>query len=203
MSRIALCLAVFALVFIVPQLAEAQSPEMPIPGLVLVDADGKPMAQVVDVGVSPSNLGEGLSVQVTVVFDFDDNLAAFTFMPGGDGGTLDANIFLRFMAGDCTGQPHMSPENGFNYPTPARTAYFILGPDSVDGTYRVYRTTQQPAAVPFETYLNANGDCLYDPISTTLSIAEEINPNPLEGYHGPTAANPERVLTIKGGTRLP
>jgi len=32
---------------------------------------------------------------------------------------------------------------------------------------------------------------------------EEILPNPLDGFHGPTVANPERLLTIKGGTRLP
>ena len=46
MARITLCLAVLALVFIVPQVAEAQSPELSVPQMVVRDADGKVMGQV-------------------------------------------------------------------------------------------------------------------------------------------------------------
>ncbi len=38
---------------------------------------------------------------------------------------------------------------------------------------------------------------------SSLQVAEEVVPNPLDGFHGPSSANPERRLTLQGGTRLP
>lgn len=206
MKSIFLVVVFSILLFAPAQGAIAQSPEMPLPALVLVDADGKPMAQVVNVDVSHPSPGWGTTVQVTVVFNFDNNLAAFSFNPSGDGRTIDADLLLRFPSGDCTGQPHLPRDRSFNYFTTERTAYVILGPDSADGTYRVYRTTQGSSTEYFNSYLDARGEnCIYDNQSgqSTLYIAEEVIPNPLEGFLGPTDANPERVLTIEGGTRLP
>ena len=37
---------------------------------------------------------------------------------------------------------------------------------------------------------------------THTAAAEEVLPNPLDGFHGPTIAEPERVLTIAGGDRV-
>ncbi len=85
----------------------------------------------------------------------------------------------------------------------------ITGPDGDDGTYRVFRSTSVtlgPAYPESRLYFGNStlGLCSDEP-GTLLNLlpAEEILPNPLEGFHGPTVANPERLLTVKGGTRLP
>ena len=91
-----------------------------------------------------------------------------------------------------------------------RMAVFrIAGPDAVSGTYRVFRSTsmetsQVSVESGWEDYPPYSGACNDIPATThDLLPAEEILPNPLEGFHGPTVANPERLCRVKGGTRLP
>ena len=71
------------------------------------------------------------------------------------------------------------------------------------GTYRVFRSTStQTANTPVLSYQVPNDVCHEDTASRVLVPAEEVIPNPLEGFHGPTLANPERTWTIEGGDRI-
>ncbi len=112
------------IVILVPiQQASAQSPEMPLPALVLVDADGKPMAQVVGVELENVDgaLGSGTRTTVKVAFDFGGSSELFSVQVNGSM-AFKNNSFLWFTSDDCTGDPHML-ESEYGEPT-----YLILGP---------------------------------------------------------------------------
>ncbi len=82
--------------------------------------------------------------------------------------------------------------------------YVIIGPDDDLGTYRLYRSPPATSSGGFNSCLYPIGYCSsYNPGFSSLQVAEEVVPNPLDGFHGPTSANPERRLTLQGGTRLP
>lgn len=198
MVRISLCLAVMAMVSVVPQVAEGQSPEMPEPQLVLLDADGKPMVQVVDIS--------GLSV--VALFDFDGVPARFSVdVESG----FRSGSGVAFSEPNCVGKVYLSVWAFGVWEVLTQKLFTIIGPHPDDGTYRVFRstsldfTTDIPASV-WSSPTSGFGECVPytggGPGGGRVP-AEEILPNPLFGFHGPTAANPDRRFSVKGGTRLP
>ena len=187
-----------ALIITPGQDATAQSPEMPLPIAVVKDADGKPIAQL---------LG------------FDDGWPLVLLQLGGRAHPLTVHLEQGTFGGrqvwfggeNCTGDPYIL-ESTLSMIEKQNGAVVIAGPDATDGTYRgVFRSTSTTTVTFYITgsrwyqYDDGRfGECLnVSGISKTFYPAEEIVLNPMEGFHGPTAANPERVLTIEGGTRLP
>ncbi len=180
------------------QTAFTQSPEMPEPLGMLVDADGKPMVQVMYISTS----------SIHVLFDFEGESAAFEmyddYSDFENGGRA-----VFFSLDDCQGDVFIS--NSLRGPLERlnQRAILIAGPDADDGTYRVFRSTSLNAGPVFpESKLDFGGSslarCSDEPgTQRNLFPAEELLPNPLEGFHGPTVASPERLITVKGGTRLP
>jgi hypothetical protein len=202
--KIFTCLVLLATCLVVlSQDVGAQGPEMPVPNLVVKDADGKTVAQIVDTKLSESAIeGLGNSAVHSVAFNIDGDVVFFTLSSVWTG-EFRNNRYLYFKSSDCSGEPHMYKQ-GTNLPEGA-TSYLIVGPDPVLGTYRVFRSTTEQASGPFRSRWQQKGDCVYDGDNNinTLNVAEELATNPLQGFHGPTTAAPERVLSIEGGTRLP
>ena len=178
--------------------AAAQSPEMPEPLAIVVDADGKPMAQVIDIE----------DFQIRVLFSFDGVPARSSLNPYF--GHFSGGGILYFSEDNCSGNAYLEFDSTINYLDFLNQQVFrIAGPDAVSGTYRVFRSTsmetsQVSVESGWEDYPPYSGACNDIPATThDLLPAEEILPNPLEGFHGPTVANPERLCRVKGGTRLP
>lgn len=195
MERIVLCVAVSALVCIVPQPAAAQSSEMPEPLAIVVDADGKPMVQVMDVS----------GHEISVLFNFGGVAARSVITDSYC--SFSTYRILYFSGPGCTGAAYISAA-----PTPSgldllnQQVFVITGPHALDGTYRVFRSTSMeivrvhPASKWVDT--DEYGGCIStggDPLD--LLPAEKIFPNPLRGFHGPTLSNPKRILKVKGGSR--
>jgi len=193
MARIVLCLTVVGSLLILPQLARAQSPEMPEPLLVLLDVDGKPMVQVVDIS----------GASVVVLFDFDGVPARFNIVPDGH---FMSGSGVYFSEPNCGGEMYLSSPQASAVWEWLTLAYFAIhGPNSDDGTYRVFRSTSlDPVALTPGSGLSLAGECVpAGGLFSALVPAEEILPNPLAGFHGPTVADPEPRMAVKGGTRLP
>ena len=91
--------------FLIPiQIAEAQSASMPVPGLVLKDADGKIMGQVFDVG-SASN-----EYRVTVVFSIQGKPTGFEiYGPGAGHFGTEQKVF--FTGSGCIGDEYIQVFN--------------------------------------------------------------------------------------------
>ncbi len=68
MSRFPLFVVLLGLSFLIAPAIEAQSPEMPEPLAMVVDADGKPMLQVVGID----------NDDIRVLFEFEGESAIFT-----------------------------------------------------------------------------------------------------------------------------
>lgn len=195
-SPFALLLAVVA--FVPIHEAVAQSPEMPEPLAVVVDADGKPMVQVVSFSYS----------SILVLFDFEGEPASFELLD--EYSDFDSyGKLVYFSLDNCQGEVYLSDNISGPLERLNQRAFVISGPDGDDGSYRVFRSTSVSAATVFPESRMAFGTstlgyCTDEPgIPRNLLPGEEILPNPLEGFHGPTVANPDRLLTVKGGTRLP
>jgi hypothetical protein len=180
--------------------AIAQSPEMPLPVGVIKDADGKTIAQFVGFdGGWPMvllNLGgrtHGFGVH---------------FEQGTFGG-----VQVWFSEDNCTGDPYILYEYPPGMLSRQNGVVAIAGPDATDGSYMgVFRTTSLTTQTFYITgsrwyqYDDGQfGKCINLNSGTTKTFypAEEILPNPMAGFHGPSEANPERVLTLDGGTKLP
>jgi len=192
MSRITPCLVALALSLTITPLVEAQSPEMPEPLAIVVDADGKPMVQVTAI----------VSDQIQVLFNFGGVLGVFNLYP--DWGQFDNRNYVYFMDPDCEGDVYVSKNDVDNVARIQQQTFVIIGSDLTAGTYRVYRSTNySTTSVSPSSWFSPDGSCFELGNTLDLLPAEEVLPNPLEGFHGPTLANPERLLTIKGGTRLP
>ena len=182
--------------------ARAQGPAMPLPGAVVKDADGKLIAQV-------DSFDSG-NFNPVVLFNFDDVPAPFYMQI--QHGMFRSFKSVYFTGPDCTGDVYITePSEQVGLDIIFQTSFVITGPDAVTGTYRVFRST---SPTPGQVSVNSRwvqggnisllGYCLENEAQQlTLAPAEEIIPNPLAGFHGPTVAYPERMLTIEGGTRLP
>ena len=199
MKRVAFCFAVFALVVVMLQPADAQSSELPVPQLVVRDADGKVMAQVSGfLRVSSS------SMWPMVVIDVEGTPAFLVFQPYG---LIDRVAFetspsggsVYFTDSDCTGMPLVNPVGGLEAAT--GTHFGVAGPDPRTGEYVLFRSTSMTVITIATLSMWRSGICVNVVASGGLQ-AEEVIPNPLDGFHGPTTAQPDRLLTISGGDRL-
>jgi len=197
MRTSSLTLLFVIVVFVPTHQAIAQSPEMPEPLAILVDADGRPMVQVVD-------LQENVA-WVLFEFDGDPVLSRFSHKYGMFSG---GPVF--FSLDNCMGDVYLNTWNPQNMLHDLNQRKFvIMGPDSITGTYRVFSITSNTSGAVFpesqlENASAALGICVdLQGDQNVLVTGQEVLPNPLAGFHGPTVANPERLLTVKGGTRLP
>ena len=191
MKTVALVATLMAVLFAPVQHVLAQTPEMPFPNLVLKDADGKVIAPIT---VDP---------QLWIVLDIDD-LPAFLTVNLQTGQILRKTVY--FSGADCTGDAYLYPPGTtYWWDEYTQTSFGVVGPDPDDGTYRLFRTTSanSSSTYPLSRWDENVNECRPETGSRNISPAEEVIPNPLEGYHGPTTANPERLLTVAGGTRLP
>jgi hypothetical protein len=182
--------------------ASAQTPEFPVPLAVVVDADGKAMVQVVSLG--DNNLPK-------VLFNFDGVPAAFELdVENGQFEHVNNTKRICFTESSCYGDMYIDPPyHAENLEKLTQTSFVIAGPDDSTGTYRVYRSTSPDEVGVWISSCWVDGDSLgwcmnsIAPTEVSMAPAEEILPNPLEGFHGPTLANRDRLLTIQGGTKLP
>ena len=198
MKILAITMILTGTFFITVQDAAAQDAEMPVPGLVVKDADGKAIVQVITLGND---------YVPKVIFNFDGVPAAFELVV--ENGQFSSGKMVYFSGDNCTGDVYISePSTSNSLDVLNQTSFVITGPDATSGAYRVFRSTS-PTTQPFfpESRWNDGnnlGSCQDQPGSqVNLAPAEEILPTPLGGFHGPTTLNPERILTIDGGTRLP
>ena len=193
---------VFAVLLLVPSLqVAAQSPEMPVPLAVVKDADGKPMAQI---------LGVVSDERLLVLFNFEGDPAIFeaNFLTGRFN-FESTRKFVWFLSDDCTGPSWVSPRTTIEEVNRLPRSFVITNPDPELGTYRVFGSTSlTPEDIYPESSLN-NGTTgcanIQGVNEYSLLPAEEILPNPLEGFHGPKDGydSTEGMLSMAGGTRLP
>jgi hypothetical protein len=168
----------------------AQFTVMPVPGARVLDADGKVMAQVVDLGTYDS--------YPRVMLKIDGVTGAFTVMP--ERGWFYSAKVVYFSAASCTGVVvAITPPASTGMDAITQTSFAAVGPDRTLGTYAVYRSTSSTPASFSPASQWASGECLDITGSVTAVPAEPVTPNPLDGFHGPTTVAPERVLTIEGG----
>ena len=197
---------VFLALTVVPcQSVIAQNTEMPVPGLVVKDADGKVMGQVAGFAQ-----GNGVDFFPVVVLNVEGKLAYLVYRHYGlidrvasnKGGIGGASVY--FSNSDCIGDPYVNQIDEVNLEGLTGNMYGVGGPDPTTGEYKLYRSTTMTVTVPSLSSKWQGGICLnYGPLTKGVLAAEEVIPNPLAGFHGPTTLNPERILTIDGGDRLP
>lgn len=183
-------------VFLSTQFAFAQSVAMPLPVAVVKDADGLVMAQVVDLGSAPSPE----DMYPRIVLNVAGALAWFMVKPVE--GLLTSGKTIYFSLDDCLGATAIDPPTATGWDSFTQTSFEVLGPDPFMGTYRLFRSTS-PATSTF-SYLSKweDGACQNRRGNVATVPAEDVIPNPLDGFHGPTVAEPGRVLTIAGGDRV-
>jgi hypothetical protein len=169
---------------------------MPVPNLVVKDADGKVIAQVASFGLAPGDHPQ-------IMLDIDGVLVAFGVRL--DKGWLVNGKIVYFSESGCQGTPYIQPPNPNKWwETQSETGFGVVGPDPDNGTYRMFRSTSPDVSPTFPLSNWDNGTCgTLGGGQLNLAPAEEVLPNPLGGFHGPTTANPERLLTVEGGTKLP
>lgn len=181
----------------VPNLAIGQSVEMPLPGSIVVDGDGKPVAQVAGFHCDNNNCWP------MVILDIEGTPAFLIMQPFGlvDRVGYPNGPSVFFEGAGCTGTSWVNQVGGMELQV--GTHFGVVGPDSVDGTYRLFRSTS--TSTDWAEYLSwwANGQCSEVSGQGARFPAEEVIPNPLAGFHGPTSTEPDKTWTITGGDRLP
>jgi len=192
MIRRTTVLMVLGIIALAAQPLLAQSTVMPVPGARVLDADGKVMAQVVDLGTYDS--------YPRVMLKIDGVTGAFTVMP--ERGLFYSAKVVYFSATGCGGVIAITPPASAGMDAITQTSLAIVGPDRDFGTYSVFRSTSGTPASFSPASQWASGECLDVTGSVTAVPAEAVLPNPLDGFHGPTSTAPERVLTIEGGDWL-
>jgi len=186
-SAVVMVLGLFALA---AQPLLAQSTVMPIPGARVLDADGKVIAQVVDLGTYDG--------YPRIMLKIDGVTGAFTVMP--ERGWFYSAKVVYFSAAACTGAVvAITPPASTGVDAITQTSFAVVGPDQTLGTYAVYRSTSSTPASFSPASQWGSGECLAVTGSVTAVPAEPVTPNPLDGFHGPTTTAPDRVLTIAGG----
>jgi len=169
-----------------------QTTSMPMPGAVVKDADGKVVGQLSGVD------GGG---DLEVILNIEGVPAAFDVFWWGLRSL--GNRGVHFSESGCTGSAYVQPLFVAGIERLTQVKFVVLGPDPTQGTYRMFRSTSvTPAMVDVMSMQFANEDCQDGSNTFELVEAAEVTPNPLEGFHGPTLAHPERTWTIEGGDRL-
>ncbi len=177
--------------------AAAQTAVMPLPHVVAVDGQGTTFAQVVQ--FTPAD-----TYWPMVVLDVEGTPALLVIRSHGPVDTVantsaDAGT-VYFTSPGCTGDPLVNPATGFQ--EQVGTVFGVAGPDPTLGTYRLYRSTTM---TPTRTRIASawvDGFCQDVTANIFVLAAEEVLPNPLEGFVGPTVAVPEQRWSISGGTRI-
>ena len=174
--------------------AFAQTASLSVPVAVVKDADGKVVGQVV-----------GFRERPLVMLDIDGGPGLFIARPYGLEAAEMGNGIRRvyFSGPGCTGDAFVDPVFDSGLEEMTRATFVALGPDPDVGTYRVFRSTSTvttPIVTLSQQQPNRGCEDIVD--GGSKIPAAEVIPNPLEGFHGPTLANPERVWTIVGGDRL-
>ena len=199
-SKIAVCLSL-AMAALLGANAFGQTVALPQPVAVVKDADGKVVGQVVGF-VPHSDLG----FRPVVMLSIDGELGLFVVRTSGLERASAPRVY--FSEPGCVGSAYLMASEGQPVlPIEDMTGvrFDVLGPDPSSGTYRVYRSTfPEPQWLPFLSSQYPGQEChdLPPGNSANLMSIEEMTPNPLAGFHGPTAANPERIWTIEGGDRI-
>jgi hypothetical protein len=185
-----------------PSIVSANSyghgPKMPAPTAVFKDADGNAIGQLVGFWT----MG-GMYINPLVLLNFDGVLGLFEVGPKYIRSLGAGNP--AFSGSDCTGQVYLGPylPGGFADMTHGFAA--VVGPDSETGSYRVFiARTETPVSGEIRSSMSwRDGTCTNadQPTAGEFIPAEELLPNPLADFHGPTAEHPERTLVIEGGTR--
>jgi hypothetical protein len=175
----------------------AQSAVMPLPHVVAVDGQGTTFAQVIQ--FTPAD-----AYWPMVVLDVEGTPALLVVRPHGPVDTV-ANASaggetVYFTSAGCMGDALVNPAEGFQQQVGA--VFGVAGPDATLGTYRLYRSTTMTAVRTRIASAWANGVCQDGTANVFLLPAEEVVPNPLEGYVGPTVAVPDQTWSISGGTRI-
>jgi len=188
---------VVAVVTLLASTTAAQTAVMPLPQVVAVDGQGTAFSQVIQ--FTPSD-----AYWPMVVLDLEGTSALFVIRPHGPVDTV-ANTSaggetVYFTSAGCTGDALVNPVEGFQQQV--GTAFGVAGPDATLGTYRLYRSTTMTAVRTRIASAWANGVCQDGAANVFLLPAEEVVPNPLEGYVGPTVAVPDQTWSISGGTRI-
>jgi hypothetical protein len=183
-------------VLLTSQFALAQSVAMPLPVAVVKDADGLVMAQIVDLG-STSGAEE---MYPRILLEVEGGPAWFMVKPLE--GLLTSGKTIYFSLDDCLGDAAIDLPAATGIESFTQKSFEVVGPDAIMGTHRVFRSTSAPAGAFSHFSKWEDGTCQNKRGTVTSAPAEEVVPNPLEGFHGPTVAEPDRILTIAGGDRL-
>jgi hypothetical protein len=177
----------------------AQSTVMPIPVAVVKDGAGKTVGQVV------GYRGGSEGIWPMVMLDIDGTPGFFVMQQFGlvdrNGSDGNSGISVYFSGAGCTG------DAALNYPiggieAAIGTIFGVVGPYPTLGNYEVYRSTGDPPAAFSYQSMWANGACLNSSGAMLLLPGEAIVPSPLEGFVGPTVAEPDRFWTVEGGTTI-
>jgi len=177
----------------------AQSAVMPLPHVVAVDGQGLKFAQVIQ--FTPAD-----AYWPMVVLDVEGIPALLVVRPRGPVDTV-ANTSsdrgtVHFTSPGCTGDPLVNPAPANGFQQYVGTMFGVAGPDPTLGTYRLFRST---TLTPVKTRISSawvDGFCQDVSYNISVLAAEEVLPNPLEGYVGPTVAVPDQMWSIAGGTRI-
>lgn len=204
MKTLATALILVCALFIPVQSVAAQEAEMPVPNLVVKDADGKVMGQVSGFHSLTGQMFPFivLSVEGKLVYLFFRTYGLIDRVASNHSGTGGPSVY--FSDFDCTGDAYVNHVSHTELEALSGNMYGVAGPDSITGEYKLYRsTTLDVTTLPLSSKWE-RGSCInYGPQNTSSLAAEEVTPNPLSAFHGPTTAQPDRLLTISGGDRIP
>lgn len=173
--------------------AAAQSAVMPLPVAVAKDGDGKVFG-----GISDCN-------PPTVMVEIDGVVNPFEIRADGPKALPFNQDEIMFQGENCSGDPYMVSVDASWYLQMTGVRLVVMGPDDIDGTYRVFRSTGSVQTIrTFESeYHQGSNTCEDVDAKQQVSVpAEEIVPSPLEGFHGPSLVHPDLRWTIDGGTKL-
>ena len=198
--------AVTLMLVLVPcQTVLAQSASMPLPGLVVKDADGKLMGQVAGFFTTSTDA----DLVAVVALNVDGRIAYLVFRPYGliDRVAADAigtdGPTVHFLSSDCLGESYVNPVSETGLEALSGNMYGVAGPDPITGVYQLYRSTTLTPVVRQIISVWEGGICQAGGTQINVLAAEEVTSNPLAGFHGPTDAQPERIWTVSGGDKLP
>jgi len=173
--------------------ASAETVANPLPLLVVRDGDGKTVGQVLDLRCG----GEWLNNCYPVIAL---NIVGEPALVRVD--TWGPTMPVYFASTNCLGAAYLS--SYVNALVSWNTQVGVVGPDPSLGTYTVYRATSTtPASVTtFSWWTPTAPECQNYTQTGSRYPAEEVTPNPLGGFHGPTLSEPDKKWSVAGGTKI-
>ena len=164
----------------------AQNVEIPVPIAVFKDRDGKVLAPTF--GDDPPS----------TFLNVDGKTYRLRLRTSGPYDMSPAYFFHQ--DSECSGPPFIPISNE---PEPSMFEHaWIQGPDAVNGTYLFWRFSGEPVTGYFYSFSPIGSGCERTDVEITCLPSEAPDPNPLDGFHGPTLAHPEWTWTIDGGVRI-